>query len=109
MTEYINKLKKMGDLPKTLNNEPKNAQEFEEMAENFSKIYERLEIENEALDGVFRDLKEVFGEETINLFTKNTKDVDLIMPLIEFVIPYVEKVRNEKVSKYINIVTDVME
>ena len=38
-----------------------------------------------------------------------TKDIDSIMPLIDFVIPYVKNARKNKVNKYVNVINDVME
>ena len=109
LTTYIDKVKNMEPLPNIQKEEPKTSQEFEQMATAFNKINERLEIEDEAISNVFEELKNIFGEETINLFTMGTKDIDSIMPLIDFVIPYVENARKNKVNKYVNVINDVME
>lgn len=109
LTDHMDKIKNMDKLPEIQVKEPKTAEEFEKMAETFNKLNERLEIEDEAITSVFKDLEEVFGKETIELFTKGTKDIDSIMPLVEYVIPIVEEARNKKVSKYVNIANDVME
>ena len=53
------------------------------------------------IDRIFANLNEVFGKETIEIFTGGTQDIELLMPLLEFVMPYVKEARQKNVNKYI--------
>ncbi len=82
--------------------------------EKFSKVCnnwnEATNIENSVIEKIINELSEVFGEETILCFTQGTNDLESLMPLIEFVLPYIKDYKSEKLSKYIpNKNNDVME
>ena len=62
------------------------------------------------MDNVLNDLSEIFGKEAIEIFTGGTKDVMSVMPLIEYILPYVKEARETKMNKYLSKKsTDVME
>ena len=59
---------------------------------------------------MIKELTEIFGIDTINCFTQGTYDIESIMPLIEYVLPYVKEYKEGKVNKYLNKTNnDVME
>ena len=94
--DSLNKLKSMGDMPKI------PTENFEKISESFKTIEQGFDIEEKAVDCVLNNLSEVFGEETINIFTGGTKDVLSVMPLIEYILPYVKEARKTKMNKYLN-------
>ena len=115
LTKIVNDLGKvlkevdnLGDIPKIPENELKNLKDFEEVASTFEKLEKGYKLEEEAVDGVITDLTEIFGKETIEVFTGGTKDIMSLMPLIEFIMPYVKNDRESKINKYIPKNNDVM-
>ena len=69
--------------------------------EDFEKIYKAISIEESAIGNTIDALSEIFGKETVELFTGGTYDIMALMPLIEFVTPYIKNARQQKVDKYI--------
>lgn len=84
-------------------------EEFENASVEIEKVSEAMRLEYETIDNSITELKKIFGEETINCFTSGTHDIETLMPLLEFIMPYVQKNRNEKINKYIKKNDDVME
>lgn len=107
----LDKLKSMGNMPKIPNEDLNTLEDFEKLSDSFKLIEQGFDIEEKAVDCVLDNLSEVFGEETINIFTGGTKDVLSVMPLIEYILPFVKEARQNKINKYINKKTsnDVME
>lgn len=100
--DSLNKLKSMGDMPKIPTENLETIEDFEKISESFKTIEHGFDIEEKAVDCVLNNLSEVFGEETINIFTGGTKDVLSVMPLIEYILPYVKEARKTKMNKYLN-------
>lgn len=100
--DSLNKLKSMGDMPKIPTENLETIEDFEKISESFKTIEQGFDIEEKAVDCVLNNLSEVFGEETINIFTGGTKDVLSVMPLIEYILPYVKEARKTKMNKYLN-------
>lgn len=107
----LDKLKSMGNMPKIPNEDLNTLEDFEKVSDSFKLIEQGFDIEEKAVDCVLDNLSEVFGVETINIFTGGTKDVLSVMPLIEYILPFVKEARQNKINKYINKKTsnDVME
>lgn len=102
LTEKMKTLKKIKipDLKEIKENELDKLEDFEKIGEDFSTLNTVFNLETEAVDNTIKELSEVFGKETINIFTGGTKDIETITPLLEFVMPYVKKAREGKVKKY---------
>lgn len=95
-------LKKM-DIPsieKIKNNKLESIEDFEKIGEDFDKLNSAFELEEAAVDNVIKELSDIFGEDTINIFTGGTKDINTLNPLFDFVMPYVKKAREGKIKKY---------
>ena len=108
--DSLDKLKSMGEIPKISNEDLQTIEDFEKVSETFKLMEQGFDIEEKAVDSVLDNLSEVFGKETINIFTGGTKDVLSVMPLIEYILPYVKDARKNKINKYIDKKTsDVME
>lgn len=85
-------------------------EEFEKASSSIEKLSSMFNIEYETIDKSIKALENIFGEDTINCFTGGTKDLESLVPLIDFIAPYVQKSRTEKVNKYIKKPNnDVME
>lgn len=112
LTNKTKSLKKM-DIPNIesiKNNKLEEIEDFEKLGDDFSKLKEAFDLEEQAIDNIIKELSDIFGEDTINIFTGGTKDIETLNPLLEFVMPYVKKAREGKVKKYtVNKKDDVME
>lgn len=87
----------------------KSVEDFERVGKSFETIDKALDIEVEAVDKMINSLSEIFGKETIELFTQGTKDAECLIPIIDFIEPYIKQTRQSKVKKYIDNQNDVME
>ena len=96
--DEINDIGKISDIPKT---KLDSISDFEELSKTLEKVTNAISIEENVIASVIDDLSEVFGKETIELFTGGAYDIISLMPLIEFVTPYIEKARKQKVDKYL--------
>ena len=106
--EILEKTKKIGDIPQINSEKLEKLEDFEESAEAFKKINDLLNLESEASSKIISDLSEVLGSETVELFTGGMLDLSTLYPLLDFIIPHIKKVREEKISEYINS-SDVMD
>ena len=107
--DILTKIKSM-DKIQPIQKNIENIEDYEEISETFKLISNGFTLEEDAVDSVLNNLSEVFGKETIDIFTYGTKDVLSVMPLIDFILPYVKKARESKINKYISKKTnDVME
>lgn len=104
-TKEINKLEKI-EKPNT---NLKTIEDFENASEYFEAFDKATDIEVSVVDKMIVSLSEIFGKETIELFTQGTKDAECLIPIIEFIEPYVKKNRQNKVNKYLDNKNDVME
>lgn len=109
LIEKIKEIDQCGeiDLPKL--EKTSTAEEFEAASEELGKMSKMFKIEYKAVDDSISELEEIFGKETINCFTGGTHDIETLIPLVEFITPYIQKNRKEKVSKYVKNPNDVME
>ena len=84
-------------------------EDFDKASEYFDAFDRATDIEIETTDKLINELSEIFGKETIELFTQGTKDAESLLPIISFIEPYVKKARQKKVDKYLDNKNDVME
>lgn len=100
-TNSINKIKTIGNVADLSNKRLETIEDFENVQSDIEKICKGINIETDLIDRIFANLNEVFGKETIEIFTGGTQDIELLMPLLEFVMPYVKEARQKNVNKYI--------
>jgi hypothetical protein len=100
-TSSMNKIKNIGNVADLSNKKLETIEDFENVQSDIEKICKGIDIESELIDRIFANLNEVFGKETIEIFTGGTQDIDLLIPLLEFVMPYVKEARQKGVNKYI--------
>ncbi len=84
-------------------------EDFDKASEFFDAFDRATDIEIETTDKLINELSEIFGKETIELFTQGTKDAESLLPIISFIEPYVKKARQSKLDKYLDNKNDVME
>ena len=101
VSDAISKLNSLKADVELTNIDINNTDDFEKTSKSFDKIYNLLNIEENTIDEIINDLSDVFGKDTIEIFTGGSKDISTLMPLLDFIIPYVQEARNQKVSKYI--------
>lgn len=100
-TLALNKLKDK-KIPNLSNAEFTSIEDFEKHEEDIKIVCDAMELEEQTYKEIFNDLSEVFGKETIEIFTGGTLDIETLKPLLEFVMPYVTEDRTKKVNKYIS-------
>ena len=100
-TNSMNKIKTIGNVADLSNKRLETIEDFENVQSDIEKICKGINIETDLIDRIFANLNEVFGKETIEIFTGGTQDIELLMPLLEFVMPYVKETRQKNVNKYI--------
>lgn len=100
-TSSMKKIKNIGNVSDLSDKKLETIEDFENVQSDIEKICKGIDIESELIDRIFANLNEVFGKETIEIFTGGTQDIDLLMPLLEFVMPYVKDARQKNVNKYI--------
>ena len=104
----IKKIRQMEkETPKIEKLEIETIEDAENMSEYFEKTNQALKVEEECADKVINELSEIFGKETVELFTVGTKDITSLYPILEFVMPYVKKARTTKMNKYLKKNNDV--
>ncbi len=101
----INKLDKV-EKPKS---ELKTLEDFENASDYFEAFDKATDLEIDVIDKLIDGLSEIFGKETVELFTQGTKDAESLLPIINFMEPYVKKNRQSQVEKYLDNKNDVME
>lgn len=84
-------------------------EDFDKVSEYFDAFDKATDIEIETTDKLINELSEIFGKETIELFTQGTKDAESLLPVINFIEPYVKNARQSKLDKYLDNKNDVME
>lgn len=100
-TNSMNKIKTIGNVEDLSNKKLETIEDFENVQSDIEKICKGINIETDLIDRIFTNLNEIFGKETIEIFTSGTQDIELLMPLLEFVMPYVKEARQKNVNKYI--------
>lgn len=108
----LDKLGKMPDVEKLKNSTLTSIEDFEKVSDDIDLLCKGGQIETDTIEGIFQDLYEIFGKDTINTVTQGTQDLEMIEPIMEFVKPYIEQSRKEKMQKYLkksNTEIDVLE
>ncbi len=109
LNNSINKLDNYKDLDLSQLNDNSSLEDFKNASDKIEKTKDIFAMEYNVINKSISGLKDIFGEECINCFTGGTMDIASLLPLIEFIAPYVKKSRNEKVDKYLSKNNDVME
>ena len=109
LNNALKKLNEFEDLNFEKLNKNSSVEDFMKLSKEFEDAKEIFEIEYNVIKKSITELIDIFGEDCIHCFTKGTMDINALVPLIEFITPYVKNSRTEKVNKYISKNDDVME
>ncbi len=101
LTSSLEKLKTMSIPEKIDLDKLTTADDFIKSSDNFNKIASAYELEYKTINEAIKKLEEIFGKDTIECFTKGTTDYYTLVPLLEFIMPYVKKSRDSKVNEYL--------
>ena len=96
-SKELNKLGEIEDISKFDINDSKDA---ERISENIEKMEKASNLEEETVDKILNELNDIFGKDTIEIFTGGTKDIESIMPILDFIKPHIQKARSSMMSKY---------
>lgn len=109
LNSSIKKLDNYKDLDLSKLSENSLAEDFENASNQIEKTKELFDLEYNVINKSINGLKDVFGENCINCFTGGTMDINALVPLINFIAPYVKESRSKKVNKFIDDNNDVMD
>ena len=88
-------------------------EEFEKYRDDFNKMNESLHKCDERIENIKKSIDGIFGNGVSDIIMEGSNDVDMLVPLIEEVIPKFKNARQGKVNKYLPKeeveVLDVME
>lgn len=108
LTEAIKKIKSLGEI-KLENKNLTTIEEFEKSSEDFKKLYEAFSLQEEVNTKAIEDLESIFGKNTIELFTNGSKDITTLVPLLEYITPYIKESSNKRIEQYTNKNNGVLE
>lgn len=110
--EFSSAIKEINELDKVKKpkSDLKTLEDFENASDYFEAFDKATDLEISVVDKLIDGLSEIFGRETIELFTQGTKDAESLLPIISFMEPYVKDNRQSQVNKYLDKKNDeVME
>ena len=112
---FLNILNKINDSQKKIENigeikditseeieRMKDAKDLENLEDTFSKMKNISQVTVELVDEITKDINSIFGDGVSELFLQGSKDLELLMPLLDGVMPFFQKARENKTNKYIN-------
>ncbi len=94
-TKHLNQLGELSDKEITLDN-------FSNYEELFNGVRDELHTIDDLIEETKSSIDEIFGEGTSYIFMGNGSDLELLMPLIDNVLPNFKSKREEKVDKYLD-------
>jgi len=100
LSKSINKIDSYGDINLSELSKESSVEDFIKVSDEINKLEDIFKEEYESTNESINDLIEIFGKETIDCFTGGTQDIDSLIPLFNFVMPYVKKDRTDKINKY---------
>lgn len=104
LTKKLDEQKSLGEL-KNLEYLEKEIEDYETLqksAEDIEKINKAIDIEYEAIAETIENFEKVFGKETMDIVTCGSISIKNIVPLLNFVTPYIQEYRKKCVGKYKN-------
>lgn len=110
--EFSSAIKEINELDKVKKpkSDLKTLEDFENASDYFEAFDQATDLEISVVDKLIDGLSEIFGRETVELFTQGTKDAESLLPIISFMEPYVKENRQSQVDKYLDKKSDeVME
>ena len=106
--EFSSAIKEINELDKVKKpkSDLKTLEDFENASDYFEAFDKATDLEISVVDKLIDGLSEIFGRETVELFTQGTKDAESLLPIISFMEPYVKENRQSQVNKYLDKKSD---
>lgn len=108
LSDIMQNLMQLSDEKKTLEKikeipeeELKNIEEFEKYRNHFNDINKSLHNCDERIEEIKKSIDAIFGEGTCKIIMEGSNDIDMLVPLIEEVMPKFKNARVGKVNKYL--------
>lgn len=79
----------------------KNIEEFEKYRNHFNDINKSLHNCDERIEEIKKSIDAIFGEGTCKIIMEDSNDIDMLVPLIEEVMPKFKNARTSKVNYYL--------
>ncbi len=77
-------------------------EEFAEFREDFQKMKDFFDFHDAKIDEIIKDIDSIFGEGTCKILMGDSKDIDLVSPLLDEVLPKFKEAREKKANKYLD-------
>lgn len=98
----IEKLKKRSSKIKNIpSNELKSFEDFEKVKDIFNDLRNVTEEYIVRVDKLSEDINSIFGDGVSELLLNGGKNIENLIPLIDWATPYFKKVKSQKQSKYL--------
>lgn len=94
-------IKKVQNL-KQLTSENLNKENIEKYRDDINEMNEALNLCDEKIENIKQAIDDIFGQGTSKLIMEDSGDIDMLMPLLEEVMPKFKKARKDKTSKYLD-------
>lgn len=108
LSDIIDLINKISKNSKNLSNlesikdEVISLEDFDKYSELFDGVRNDLHTIDDTIEVIKTNIDEIFGKGTSNIFMGEGHDLDLLMPLIEDVMPKFQSKREEQVDKYLD-------
>ncbi|MCL2354957.1 MAG: hypothetical protein FWC68_03665 [Oscillospiraceae bacterium] len=105
IVESQRKVKDIGEIEDFTDEEIENlkgTEDLEGLEDTFSKMKAIFQITVDLVDEINKDIDSIFGEGITELFLQGSKDIELLMPLLDGVMPIFQEAREQKTDKYLN-------
>lgn len=116
LTDIMNNLLKISDEMKSLQhikNIPeeglKSMEDFENYRDDFNAMNISLHNCDEKIENIKHSIDLIFGEGVCNIIMEGSNDVEMLIPLIEEVIPKFKNARDGKVNKYLPTESEILD
>lgn len=101
LTDRIKMQKDIGKINNIEKIDSNSIEDFENALKDILKLNNTIDIEYYAIENAIKSFSDIFGKETMDIITGGSVSIKNLIPLIEFITPYVEKSRKKYKSKYL--------
>jgi len=101
MEELVAGHKKINEIEiKDIDQKLETIEDFEKASDVFAKIKLATQTTDDMIDNITKELDGIFGVGTCDLFMQGSRDAELVLPLLNGVLPFFKNARKEKTQKY---------
>lgn len=102
LVKISDEMKSLKDIKEIPSDGLKNIEDFEEYREDFNRMNCSLNKCDEKIEKIKENIDLIFGKGTSEIIMEGSNDVDMLVPLIEEVLPKFKNARENKVNKYLS-------